>query len=231
MSCEDVRQALPLLPGTHPDDAARVRAHAAGCGGCAELLEAYDGDDRALSALRLGAPAAPLDGFTAQVMARIAQEERRPAAPPRPLEAAILPFGESLRRLAAAAAVLLAIAVGLLAGGPPAVEPDLQATAPTPPPQQQAPVEVTPVAQQPGQQLATTPELAAPRRFTLDRDPAPMPLRRRGPVVPVDEGRRGARGGQGGGELLEAIEEVLPDFHRRMMRQFGDGRQAREVRF
>lgn len=230
MSCEDVRQALPLLPGTHPDDAARVRAHAAGCGGCAELLEAFDADDRALSALRLAPASAPLDGFTAEVMARLAAAPRE-AEERRPGRAAILrPFAghpalaEGLPRLAAAAAVLLAVAVGLLVGGPAAVEPDLRATAPapTPPRQQQTVVEVTPVAATP---------LAAPRRMPLDRDPAPMPLRRRGPVVPVDEGRRGTRGGAGGGELLEAIEEVLPDFHRRMLKQFGDGRNAREVRF
>lgn len=240
MSCDDLRQALPLLPGTHPDDEARVRAHAVECEACGDLLRAYEGDGRVLSTLQQGERKAPpiLDGFTASVMARIAEEQKTRAAPVVSVAPATTPPGEAellrpafgLRQLAVAAAVLLAVAVGLSSG-------PVETPAPTPGPGQLAvrpdgsDTELTqPVV--PVMSPTTSPvPLPAPRRV----DAAPMPQRRRGPIVPVGEGS-GRDLGRGGrvpaqGELLDAIEQFLPNLHRRMLKEFGDERGEREVRF
>lgn len=229
MSCDDLRQALPLLPGTHPDDEARVRAHAAACEACGELLRAYEGDERVLATLQQAPRPAPaiLDGFTASVMARIAEEEQKKkkvalaasSAPAREAEVLRPAFGAW--RLLAAAAVLLAVTLGVMSGRTPApvVEsgPDLVSSRPT---------GVQPVV--PVVSPTTSPDpLPAPKRL----DQAPMPLRRRGPIVPVGEGQRGGARGAGQGELLDAIEQLLPNLHRRMLRELGDERGEREVRF
>lgn len=244
MSCEDLRRALPLLPGTHTDDQARARAHAAGCEACAELLVAYEADDQALSALREGERQAPaiLDGFTASVMARIAAEQPRVALPPREAQVLRPVFGEGLRRVAAAAAVLLAVTLGVMSGR-------VDDAAPSPAPSEglaagpgagaSAGVELVstgPTQAVPVGVPTTRPEpLPAPRR---DRDLAPMPQRRRGPIVPVGQGQAprgrtlgGANQPGAQGELLEAIEQFLPNLHRRMLKEFGDERGEREVRF
>lgn len=231
MSCDDLRQALPLLPGTHPDDEARVRQHALECGACADLLRAYEADDRVFGALQQGERKAPavLDGFTASVMARIAAEPSTRAAPivsPPTREAELLrpAFGEVVRRLAVAAAVLLAVTVGVMSRS--------DSTAPAPQPQPDLVANHTSEVTQPVVPVVsptTSPDpLPAPRRL----DSAPMPQRRRGPIVPVGEGgaRRGPAG-PGQGELLDAIEQFLPNLHRRMLKEFGDERGEREVRF
>ncbi len=246
MSCDDLRQALPLLPGTHPDDEARLRAHAAGCSACGDLLRAYDVDDRVLSTLRQAERAAPaiMDGFTASLMAKLAEEDQTKVATPAVAstpaparEAEILrpAFGESLRRLAVAAAVLLAVTVGVMSDrvDGPARAPGPVSTLPTAP----APLELAEATQPvvPVMSPTTSPDpLPAPRRV----DAAPMPQRRRGPIVPVGEGAagrrdlgRGSRGAGGQGELLDAIEQFLPNLHRRMLKEFGDERGEREVRF
>ena len=241
MSCDDVRQALPLLPGTDAEHAARVRAHAVACETCGELLRTFEADDRLLAAARLDRRApAVMDGFTAQVMARIADEQkRRPVAVPAPSVAATPPPAGIVlrpaffRALAAAAAVLVAVGVGLASRpGPSSVLQDerpvgsptfASATSPADEPRA-LPVD-----------LASDP-LPAPR---LERDPAPMPLRaRRGPVVPVDQastGRRDARAPRGlgasqQGDLFEYLEKVLPNLHQRMMKELGE-EKGREVRF
>jgi hypothetical protein len=190
MSCEDVRQALPLLSGTSPDEAARVRAHALACEGCALLLRAYEQDDRVLAAASGARVAAPvMTGFTGELMARIAAEERVRRAPPLPL--LLRPTVRAA--MAMAAAVLLTIALALSS--------DRAVEAPAPPPQV---ADRQPTVGPPAVQIEALP---APR---LDREQVPMPVRRgRGPVVPVDGGSRGARG-PSPEELIDMIEGVLP---------------------
>src|SRR5690606_14859326 len=166
-----------------------------------------------------------LDGFTASVMARIAEEEQKKkvalaasSAPAREAEVLRPAFGA--RRLLAAAAVLLAVTLGVMSGRTPApvVEsgPDLVSSRPT---------GVQPVV--PVVSPTTSPDpLPAPKRL----DQAPMPQRRRGPIVPVGEGQGRSRGA-GQGELLDAIEQFLPNLHRRMLKEFGDESGERKVRF
>ena len=83
MWCDEVREALPLLesPDLGEAETAEVRAHAAGCPACGELLRAYEADERAFSALRAARPQRPdvMAGFADAVMGRLAQPG--PAAP------------------------------------------------------------------------------------------------------------------------------------------------------
>jgi len=91
MSCEKVREALPLLPGDENDEAEAVRAHTAECADCRELLEAYEADGRALAdcAAARTVPAGLMDGFADAVMAGIERSDRdRPVPPVTPAGAA-----------------------------------------------------------------------------------------------------------------------------------------------
>lgn len=247
MSCNDVRQGLPLLPGADPEHTARIRAHALACEACGELVRAYEADDRQLSAVKSDrrVPDGVLDGFTASVMARIADEQRKRVAAPAhvaPSQQAVPVGGVVLRpdfgawRLVAAVAAALVVAVGIdLSGGlgggasgPAPLANAVDATvAPGEGPGVVAPLPVF------TSNPTSTPAEALPAPARLERDPAPMPLRRRGPIVPVDQGgRRGAgRGGAGQQDLMNLIDEVLPNLHQRMLRQFGDEKEGREVRF
>jgi hypothetical protein len=232
MSCDDVRQALPLLPGTDVEHAARVRAHAVSCETCGELLRTFEADDRLLAAARLDRRApAVMDGFTASVMARLASEQRRvtPAPAVTPPAGGIVLRPVFFRALAAAAAVLVAVGLGVSTRPGPVVSdeqtvrPSEFAVAPRAGDDRLRPLPIVDVASDP---------LPAPR---LERDPAPMPQRRRGgPVVPVDEGsrRNAGRGRVPGqqGDLFDVLEKVLPNLHQRMMKELGE-EQGREVRF
>lgn len=245
MSCNDVRQGLPLLPGADPEHTARIRTHAAGCETCGELVRAYEADDRQLAAVKSDrrVPDGVLDGFTASVMAKIAEEQRKrvaaPASAPVASRQAAPAVGGAILRpsfgpwrfvAAAAAAVLLAVGVdlsGALRGPAPAPLANAVDTPTTP-------SDVPGAAPLPV--FTSNPGEALPAPARLERDPAPMPLRRRGgPIVPVDQGGRrdGGRGGAGTGQqdLLNLIDEVLPNLHQRMLRQFGDEKEGREVRF
>lgn len=243
MSCNDVRQGLPLLPGADPEHTARMRAHALACEACNDLVRAYEADDRQLSAVKSDrrVPAGVLDGFTASVMARIAEEQRKrvatpvaPASAPMPSTTELAPavggailrpsFGAWRLVAAVAAAVVIAVGIDLSGGLRGTTTPVANAVDPTTTPSEPAPLPTF---------VSTGEALPAPAR--LERDPAPMPLRRRGgPIVPVDQGG-GRRDGRGGGagqqDLLNLIDEVLPNLHQRMLRQFGDEKEGREVRF
>jgi hypothetical protein len=248
MSCNDVRQGLPLLPGADPEHTARIRAHALACETCGELVRAYEADDRQLSAVKSDrrVPDGVLDGFTASVMARIAEEQRKRVAAPASVAPSSVaaspqaaPAGAVLRpdfgawRLVAAVAAAVVLAVGIdLSGG--------LGSGPTPAPLANAvdttvaPGEGPGVVGAPLPVFTSNPVEALPAPARLERDPAPMPLRRRGgPIVPVDQGGRrgGGRGAAGQQDLLNLIDEVLPNLHQRMLRQLGDQKEGREVRF
>lgn len=243
MSCNDVRQGLPLLPGADPEHTARIRAHALACETCGELVRAYEADDRQLSAVKSDrrVPDGVLDGFTASVMARIAEEQRKRVAAPASVPAspqAVPAGGAVLRpdfgawRLVAAVAAAVVLAVGIdLSGG--------LSSGPTPAPLANALDTTVAPGEGPGvgaplPVFTSNPVEALPAPARLERDPAPMPLRRRGgPIVPVDQGGRrgGGRGAAGQQDLLNLIDEMLPNLHQRMLRQLGDEKEGREVRF
>jgi hypothetical protein len=230
-----------MLPGGDPEEAGRVRAHAAACEACAELLQAYDGDERMIAAARVDRRApVVLEGFTAQVMARIAEEERRPAPVVAPAGVVIVgPWTWARAGVAAAAAVLLIFALRAATGsGSDGQGPRLTAERPDAPvvtPQVVVDDGDGPLLPAPSGEVAPLP---APRLVGGEHDPAPMPLRlrRRGAdVVPVD----GNGGGRGTGgvpgleqdDLLDLMQKYLPQF--RGLRGPGaeDGAAAREVKF
>lgn len=228
MWCSEVREALPLLselPDLGDGEAAEVRAHAAGCPACAELLRAYEADERALSAARKAPREQPaaLSGFADAVMARLS--EAGPAAPLPILagvgepEGKVIKLGGSWPAVAALAAALL-LALGLLIGTPrtPLPEPGLARGVPeaAPAPAVEPSFAVSPAEQPKVSPAPEGPAVAFDRVPAPVRDPAPMPRRMRRPagrdadVVPVDRGS--ARNGEE--QMRELLEKMAPQLQR-----------------
>ncbi len=254
MSCDEVRVALPILPEGDADEAARVRAHCAGCAPCGELLAGHEADASLLAAVRAGRDAAPppavLNDFTASVLARCAAE--RDAAPSS-RGGTLIAWPGALRAAAAAAAVLLGVAVGLRGGaqapapvGPvatrdPVVAPADPSVGASVDPLAAAPVAPSDPVASAGDVRVAAPQAPLPTEALPApvRDRVPTPPRRRArpssgrDVVPVGEtngGRQVLPQGMLPGGLFEDLERILPELQRRMeRRQAGDG--VREVKF
>jgi hypothetical protein len=206
MSCEVVREALPLLTGSDDSEAARVRTHVADCASCQELMESYQADEAALSALRAAqsdVPAGIMDGFSQGILDRIAHES---AARPRGEVVAFEDVRRSnLRWLAAAAAVLLAVTTAVVSRS------SLEAT-PQPVVAEQA---VEPTASPEPMQLASDP--LAPLPAPSVRDDAPMPARRVNRAAPADVMPAGGGRpsmGAGNADLEELMRQALPGLQR-----------------
>ena len=222
MWCDEVREALPLLadlPDLGEAERAEIRAHAAGCPGCAELLRAYEADEQAFAALRRAPRSAPLAGFADGVMARLA--ELGPAAPLPVLavaepEARLIKLGSWPAVAGLAAALLLSL--GLLIATPrtPLPEPGVAQVRPTPAPT------IEPgfaVAQEPVREpiQVTSPErtgpperVPMPRRLSRPRSPA----REGSDVVPVDRGSRRRTPAELPPEMKELLERMAPQLQR-----------------
>ncbi|MGE0707962.1 MAG: hypothetical protein AB7N76_14700 [Planctomycetota bacterium] len=213
MSAEELRESLPILPDTDPEEAARIRALiAVGSPDDQALAAAYEADAAALAAVsRLHAGDHPaLCGFADKVMACIAaepREERRRDPVPGPVALAPMlrpTFGLQLW-VALAAMLLGGLGLAILAFDTPAQPPvvvaseDLPRELPAPLPSRAgSPIQALPVSS-PAGPLPAPSLLQRPHRsgFSGGRR-AP-----RGPIVPVDG--RGARG-----------EDPLADVLRRM---------------
>lgn len=218
MSCDDVRSTLPLLPGSHPDEAQRVQAHCATCDACAEVFAGFEADARLLGAARAAPRPAPaaLDGFTASVMARIEAEKKRAPAP-------IVRF-PTWQAAAAAAALLLGVGVGLRGEGAPA-------PAPVQPVAVASPIPAGDVTDK-----LIVPTDVAPLPAPV-REHVPTPRRRpRGDVLPAGNGGRtpglspGLPPGLRPEGIFEDLERILPELQRRMQPPPARG-DAREVKF
>jgi hypothetical protein len=206
MSCEVVREALPLLTGSDDSEAERVRAHVSDCASCRELMESYQADEAALGALRAAqseAPAGIMQGFSQGVLDRIAHES---AARPRGEVIALEDVRRSnLRWLAAAAAVLLAVTTAVVSRSP--LEPALEPVVAEQP--------VTPTATPADVQIAAEP--LAPLPAPAVRDDAPMPARRVGRAAPADvmpAGGGRSPMGAGSADLEELMRQALPGLQR-----------------
>lgn len=204
MSCEVVRETLPLLSGADEAEASRVREHVAGCEPCRELMESYQADAVALGALRDAQQgAAPImAGFTEDLFDRITHES---SAQPRGQVIAFEQRTSTMRWLAAAAAVLLIVTVGLIANVP------VQPAGPGSLAEQDAQPAASVEAPAPAPQLASEDLAPLP---AVDADTAPMPRRRIGratnpEVLPADGRGRGPRGARAV-ELDEALQRMLP---------------------
>lgn len=222
MSCEHVREQLPLEPGQTGEDSAR--RHLEDCGPCSLLQEAYDADAAALAAygaaIRDGE--APV-GLTDAVLAEIGGQAPG-AAPlfPEPAGVVVRPTFSTGGWLSAAAALLVGVSLTFALTVPLDDDPAGQAggTAQVETPAAPAAPVVQPAAAVGGAEVQDRP-LAAPRRA--------VPRQRRAPrsgVLPVDSDPR-AR--QGPGLLLE---ELLQGLTPRRVRQVPPLREGeREVSF
>lgn len=224
MSCEHVREQLPLEPGQTGEDS--VRQHLEDCGPCSLLQEAYEADAAALTAYgeALHAGPAPLAGLADAVMAAVG-DDLPGAAPlhPEPEGVLVRPNFKIAGWLSAAAALLVGISltyaltvpVGDSPAGPGevAVEPVAPVVTPA------VPVEPTPVVTPSGEAAGT---LVAPRRSVPIRRRAP----RRGGIVPVDS-EPGLRTGPG--SLFEELLQGLSPRRGRQLPPLPDG--EREVSF
>lgn len=159
-TCAAIRDLLPLHVGNdlEPHKAALVDGHLQGCTTCFREfrdLSSMRGLLGVLAEQRL--PAGILDGFTEEVMARIAIGERGPAAAP-PRSGAILRLMTWQRAAAAAAMLMVSVAAWRLIDDPAGAVPAIDTVVPA----EGAPIAASGEASRPGTPWGTSGEVSTP---------------------------------------------------------------------